>query len=145
LKPSITVDFLRGILVAYVAYECYVFAAGLWVGLSSRSQPLVLGASAIPLTVYIALFVALLFRPAPSAKAVFVFLTLFASLQFAAALYWLSHPMVRSLSTTSKIQHFRSLLMCPAVVIAAYLYDRGVKQTNRPNQSLEPTAGRSVT
>jgi len=53
--------------------------------------------------------------------------------------------MIRSLSTTSKIQHFRSLLICPAVVSAAYLYYRGVSQTNRPNQSLEPTAGRSVT
>ena len=86
LKPSINVDFLRGILVAYVAYECYVFAAGLWVGVSSRYQLFELGASAIALTVYIALFAGLLFRPASSAKTVFVFLTLFASLQFAAAL-----------------------------------------------------------
>jgi hypothetical protein len=145
LKPPINSDFLRGILVAYVAYESYVFAAGLWVGLSHHSQPFALGALVIPLIVYSALFAALLFRPAPSAKAVFAFLTVFESLQFALAVYWLSNPMLRSLSTDSKIQKFRHLLICPAVVTASYLYYRGVKQANRPNQSLEPTAGRSVT
>jgi hypothetical protein len=131
--------------VAYVAYESYVLAAGIWVGLSYHAQPLVLGTSVIRLIVYIAVFVALLFRPASSAKAVFVFLTLFASLQFAAALYWPSHPMERSLSTTSKIQHFRSRLICAAVVIALYLYYRGVSRANRPKEPLQPTASRHAT
>jgi hypothetical protein len=145
LKASITSDFLRGILVAYVAYESYVFAAGLWVGFSHHDQPLALGVVVIPLIVYSALFAALLFWPAPSSKAVFAFLAVFESFQFAFAVYWLSNPMLSSLSTDSKIQKFRHLLICPAVVTAAYLYYRGVKQTYRPNQSLEPTAGRSVT
>jgi len=144
LKASITSDFLRGILVAYVAYESYVFAAGLWVGISHHDQPLALGVVAIPLIVYSALFAALLFWPAPSAKAVFAFLTVFESFQFAVAVYWLSNPMLGSLSTDSKIQKFRHLLIRPAVVTAAYLYYRGIKQANQPNQSLEPTAGRSV-
>jgi hypothetical protein len=145
LKPPINSEFLRGILVAYVAYESYVFAAGLWVGLSHHDQPLALGVVAIPLIVYSALFAALLFRPLRSAKAVFAFLAVFESFGFAYAVYWLSNPMLRSLTTDSKIQKFRHILICPAVVAAAYLYYRSVKHANRPNQSLEPTAGRSVT
>ena len=129
--------------MAYVAYESYVFAAGLWVGLSHHHQPLALGVVAIPLIVYSALFAALLFRPAPAAKTVFAFLAVFESFQFAYAVYWLSNPMLRSLSTDSRIGKFRHILICPAIVTAAYLYYRGVKQANRPNQSLQPTAGRS--
>ena len=142
LKPSITAEFLRGILVAYTAFESYMFAAGLWVAISRHSQPLALGTLVIPLIVYTALFAALLFRPAPLAKAVFAFLTVFESFLFASAVYWLSNPMLRSLSTDSRIYQFRNLLICPAVVTAAYLYYRGVKQAKRPNKSLEPTAGR---
>ena len=144
LKPPITSEFLRGILVAYVAYESYVFAAGLWVGISHHAPPLWLSVLAIPMIVYSALFAALLFRPVPSAKAVFAFLAVFESYQFATAVYWLTNPMLRSLSTDSRIQKFRHILICPAIVTAAYFYYRGVKQANRPNQSLEPTAGRSV-
>ena len=122
MKPSITAEFLRGLLVAYVAYESYVFAAGLWVAISRHAPPLGLGALAIPLIVYFALFLALLFRPAQSAKAVFVFIALFEGFQFAYAVYWLSHPMIKLISTDSQIQKFRHLLLCPAVVTAAYLY-----------------------
>ncbi len=86
MKPSITVDFLRGILFAYVAYHCYLFINALWIGFFPIFQPLQAGSSALLLTVYLILFVGLLFRPARSAKPVFIFLSLFCLLPIASGL-----------------------------------------------------------
>jgi hypothetical protein len=58
VKPSVTLDFLRGILFAYVACYCYVFSYTLWFGVFPRFQPLEAGASALALTIFVGLFIA---------------------------------------------------------------------------------------
>jgi hypothetical protein len=131
MKPLITLEFLRGMLVAYVAYECYIFGCGLWIGLFPRLQPFSAGASDLALAVYIILFLALLFRPARSAKAVFVFLSLFCLLQIGSNVYWLSYPVNAVAHRPLTIQLYRSLFMSIAVGLIVYVYYRISQQQQK--------------
>ena len=47
MKPSITIDFLRGIVFAYVAYCCYAFGNGLRLGFFPEFQAYQAGAAAL--------------------------------------------------------------------------------------------------
>jgi hypothetical protein len=131
MKPFITLDFLRGMLVAYVTYKCYVFGCALWIGLFPRFQVFQAGASALALAVYIILFLGLLFRPARSAKAVFVFLSLFCLLQIGSDVYWLSYPVNAIPHRPLTIQLYRSLFMSIAVAVIVYVYYRTYQQQQK--------------
>jgi hypothetical protein len=128
MKPSITVDFLRGILFAYVAYRCYLFANGLWIGFVPMFQPFQAGSSALLLGVYLILFVGLLFRPSRSAKAVFIFLSLFCLLPIASGLYWLNYPLNALPRSPFTMRFFVSLFMSAAVAVIAYVHYRARRQ-----------------
>jgi len=133
VKPSVTTDFLRGILFAYVAYNCYVFAYTLWIGLSPRVQPLQAGGSALALTIFIILGLALLFRPVRSARTVFIFISLLCLLWGGAALFWLSYPAnAFSFPRPMPAQLYRQLLSSLVVAGIAYFHYRGC--IIRPNQ-----------
>jgi hypothetical protein len=131
MKPSITVDFLRGILFAYVAYSCYLFSNALWIGLSPHFQPYQAGSSALLLGVYVILFVGLLFRPASSAKTVFIFLALFCLLPIASALYWLNYPLAALPRSPFTIRFFVSLFTSVAVAAIAFVHYR-FRQQHHP-------------
>jgi len=125
MKPSVTSDFFRGILFAYVAYNCYMFAYMLWIGLFPRFQPLQAGASALALAIFIILGLALLFRPVRSARIIFVFISLFCFLWGGSALFWLSYPAnAFSFPRPMPAQLYRQLLSSVAVASIAYFYYR---------------------
>ncbi|MEY2493259.1 MAG: hypothetical protein QOH24_2210 [Verrucomicrobiota bacterium] len=124
MKQSITIDFLRGIFFAYVAYSCYLFGNALWIGLVPRFQLIQAGSSALLLGVYLVLFIGLLFRPARSAKAVFIFLALFCLLPIVSGLYWLNYPLSALPRSPFTMRFFVSLFTSVTVAAIAYVHYR---------------------
>ncbi len=61
MKPSITVDFLRGILFAFVAHSCYIFGNALWTALYAQSSVYQAATAGLLLIVHLILLVGLLF------------------------------------------------------------------------------------
>jgi hypothetical protein len=106
-----------------------MFSYTLWFGVFPRFQPLEAGASALALTIFVGLFIPLLFRPARSAKTVFVFISLWCFLRGGSALIGLSYP-VNAFSShrPSTSQLYRWLLMSVAVGSIAYFHYRGRQQ-----------------
>lgn len=131
MKPSITLDFLRGILFAFIAYYCYVFGNALWIGFFPRFQPYQAGSAALLLAVHILLLLGLLFRPARSAKAVFVFLTFLCLLPIISVLYWLNYPLSALPQSPFTPRFFASLFASIGVAIVAYLHYRA-RQHHQP-------------
>lgn len=128
MKPSITIDFLRGILFAFVGYYCYAFGNALWIGLFPRFQPYQAGVAALFLCVHVILFFGLLFRPARSAKAVFVFLALFCLVPIASSMYWLNYPVSALPRSPFTPRFIASLVTSIAIAIVAYIHYRARQQ-----------------
>jgi hypothetical protein len=128
MKPSISVDFLRGILFAFVAYSCYQFGNALWFSSFPRLQTAQVGIAGLLLIVHLVLLTGLLFQPARSAKAVFVFLALFCLVPIGSAIYWMNYPL-RELPRSPFTPHFlSSLFVSIAVAVIAYIHYRARQQ-----------------
>jgi hypothetical protein len=109
-----------------------MFAYMLWIGLFPRFQPLQAGASALALAILIILGLGLLFRPARSARTIFVFVSLFCLLWDGAALFWLSYPAnAFSSHRPTPAQLYRQLLGSVAVASIAYFHYRARQQPDQ--------------
>ena len=130
MKPSLSVDFLRGILFAFVVHCCYIFANALWAGLFPRFQPYQAGSAALLLFVYVILLGGLLFRPRRSARAVFVFLMLLCVLQIGSGIYWFTYPLRALPQSPFTAGFFASLLGSIVATAVAYAHFRARHQHN---------------
>jgi hypothetical protein len=124
MRPLVTRELLRGILVAYVACYCYWWSMALWSSVFPRFLSIYAGASTLALAIYIMLFLCLLFPSATATKVAFVFIALLCLLQIGPALYWLSFP-TNTLHRPPALQLYRSLFISLAIAPVTYFYYRG--------------------
>jgi hypothetical protein len=132
MKPRITPDVLRGILIAYAGRQCYMFARTLPVFVSTHGGTVVgriisVFAASVPIIAYCIVLVALLARRAPNITFVLIFML--AAIEFFATLPALEYQWAV----------VQCLVLVGAVVLA-YLYRFRVCTPERPNQAMQPTA-----
>jgi hypothetical protein len=135
MKPSLTLDFLRGILFAFVTHECYTLIVVLVAILPLPAQLPGAGAAGLLLVVHLVLLLGLLFRPHSSAKAVFVFLALFCLLPVGWAFYWLGYPLRALPRSPFTVSWIMSVLTSFAVAGIAYFHYRGHVQAQMPKKA----------
>jgi hypothetical protein len=141
MTPRITTDLLRGLLVAYAGYKCYmvVYILPLFVRLHSDTTvatAVSIVAASIPIFAYVFVLVALLTQRAP--KTTLLLLVLLSTIQVVGTVLGvLAH---RWVNETIILQW----VLAVGAVGLAYIYYRRVREVQRPNQSPERTAGRSV-
>jgi len=135
MKAQFTLDFLRGILFAYIANQAWACLHFIFLGIAPF-QPIQVIVPASLFLIYAFLLVAVLFRPFFSAKAVFVSLLILAILYVGSVgvAFVLSHhpafspldPQSRELFSISN--HAVSLFLAIGSVAVAYLFYRKQKQ-----------------
>jgi hypothetical protein len=128
VKPRITLEFLRGILAAYVIRECYMFSrvSSSVVHSQSHTSMVMLAVFFVAVVIGVHLFFlfGLLFRPERAAKIVFIWLAVFTLVPF----FWLSYRIEHSLVTFADpgftIRWTLSLLTRIGVATIAYVHYR---------------------
>jgi uncharacterized membrane protein len=141
VKPRITLDFLRGLLAAYVARECYMYALVVPSVLREHSNDIWAAVIAVPLVIGAHLFVFGALLAGRSAKAVFVCLLLLAMVPFLSFVPTTPASFFRADGPHFTVRRMIFLIVHAASVIVAYVYYRGVCHAQRPNQPMQPTAG----
>ena len=139
MKPRITTDLLRGLLVAYAGSHCYMFVSilPLFVRLHSETTTATavsIVAASIPIFAYVFVLVALLTQRAP--KTTLLLLVLLSTIRVVGTLLGVLAD--RWVNETIILQWVVEV----GAVGLAFVYCRRVSKIQRPNQSLEPTAGR---
>ena len=135
MKAQSTLDFLRGILFAYIANRAWVFLHSIFLGMTPF-QPVQVIVPALLFLIYAALLLALLFRPFSSARVVFMsllLLALFFSGSVGVALVISRQPsfsFLRQHSEFFSISNYSvPLLLSIGAVAIAYIFYRKQKPT----------------
>jgi hypothetical protein len=135
VKPQITTDLLRGLLVAYASYECYMFIIVFpsfvryqrYHSDTTAVSIVAIVAAALPIAAY--LFVLLALLACRAARTAFALVFVLSGLEFLGTLSGLAH---QSLARRSVIQ----LLLPLSGIVVAYCYCRGLRTLQRSNQTL---------
>ena len=151
LKTRINVELLRGILLAYVGYECYRWVdAFLSVNAKRYHLPVMVTSTQwagvttgllFGSVIYSLLLYGLLFHASRSAQVVFVLLTFLALISIASAVYSLT-AYAPSQSSRSPSRRIVSALISIGMAGVACAHFRGWQRPKRSNQTMQLTAGR---
>lgn len=90
MKPNISVEFLRGLLFSYVAYQFFILFSGLFFSFSILTPQLWVGIIAVMALIgaYGAIGYALLFTPKGYARFVTIFLVVILLMHLFAVFFW---------------------------------------------------------
>ena len=132
----VTTDFLRGFLAAYVIHECYQYA--LIAPALARQEPPFAEGAALLIAIHVYVLVSL-FR-AQHVKATLIILVLLALIHFLAFLPNAPESYIRPGGPRLNARRVTMLIVHALSAVVAYIYYRRACDTERPNQTLQPTA-----